>query len=263
MSETYLGVRGRVAVVTGGGRNIGRATALALAKAGAKLVIGDLVETNAKSVADEIIASGGEAIGLPRNRIRVHDFRGANALVSTTGYTGEVGYEIYVPPELAAAVWGALIDAGRPHGLAPVGLGARDTLRLEVGYALYGHELDDDTNGYEARVGWAVKLNKPGGFVGSDALKAAKAGPLRKKLAGLRMLDRGIAREGYAVLSGGQVVGKVTSGTHAPTRKEAVALAYLPPELTALGSRVEVDVRGQAKLAEVVPYPFVTTTLSA
>lgn len=205
----------------------------------------------------------GEAIGLPRNRIRVHEFHGANALVSTTGYTGEVGYEIYVPPELAAAVWGELLDAGRPHGLAPVGLGARDTLRLEVGYALYGHELDDDTNGYEARVGWAIKLNKPGGFVGCEALKAGKAGPLRKKLAGLRMVDRGIAREGYPVLSGGQLVGKVTSGTHAPTRKEAVALAYLPPELTAIGSRVEVDVRGQPKVAEVVPYPFVKTTLSA
>ena len=112
----------------------------------------------------------GEAIGLPRNKIRVHTFAGRDVLVATTGYTGEAGFELYCAPQSAEALWFALLDAGQDLGVSPVGLGARDTLRLEMGYPLYGHELDDQTSGYEARVGWAIKPKKEGGFVGGEAV---------------------------------------------------------------------------------------------
>jgi len=206
------------------------------------------------------IVAPGEAIGLPRNQIRVHDFRGANLLVATTGYTGEPGFEIYCPPELACDLWDALMEGGKAFGISPVGLGARDTLRLEVGYALYGHELDDQTNGYEAKVGWAIKLGK-GPFVGSEALSQVKAAGPKKKLAGLKMVDRGIAREHMPIFANGQEVGHVTSGTFSPTLKQAIALAYLPPALTALGTIVDVSIRGSLRKAEVVSYPFVRTAL--
>ncbi len=214
--------------------------------------------------ASEILAKvlPGDAIGLPRNRIRVHSFHGADTLVATTGYTGEKGFEIYLPPEIAEAAWQELLDAGTPLGLQPVGLGARDTLRLEMGYPLYGHELDDETSGLEARVQWAIKLGKPAGFVGSEALKARKAAGLAKKLVGLHMIDRGIAREGTPVFKDGQRVGTVTSGTHSPSLKQPVALAYVPPALATLGTELQVDLRGQLRLARVVAFPFVQTTLT-
>ena len=205
----------------------------------------------------------GDALGLPRNRIRVHSFHGADTLVATTGYTGEPGFEIYCPPEVATALWNELLAAGAPFGISPVGLGARDTLRLEMGYALYGHELDDTTNGFEAKVGWAIKLEKAGGFVGRDALVAIKAAGLRKKLVGLVMVDRGIAREGTPIVRDGQKIGHVTSGTHSPNLKQAIALAYVPPELSALGTIVHVELRGEPRQAKVVSYPFVQTALTA
>lgn len=210
--------------------------------------------------ASEIMAlvAPGDAIGLPRNKIRVHDFHGANLLVATTGYTGEAGFEIFCPPELATDLWNALLEAGKPFGISPVGLGARDTLRLEMGYALYGHELDDETNGYEAKVAWAVKPAKPGGFVGSTALAAVKAAGAQKKLVGLVLTDRGVPRADYPVLFEGQVVGKVTSGTQSPTRKAPIALAYVPSHLTAPGTVLHVEIRGVPKAAQVVAYPFVT-----
>jgi len=205
----------------------------------------------------------GEAIGLPRNRIRVHSFHGADTLVATTGYTGEPGFELYVPPEIATDLWNALLDAGQRDGISPVGLGARDTLRLEMGYALYGHELDDGTNGYEARVGWAIKLNKPGGFVGCAALQKVKAAGIGKKLVGLTLVDRGIARDGMPVLHHGEPVGHVTSGTHSPSLKAAIALAYVAPHLAVDGTELDIDMRGQVRKARVTAYPFVKTTLNA
>ena len=207
------------------------------------------------------LVAPGDSIGLPRNQIRVHDFRGADLLVATTGYTGEPGFEIYCPPELAIDLWNALMEAGKAFGISPVGLGARDTLRLEMGYALYGHELDDHTNGFEAKVAWAIKLGK-GPFVGSDALAKVKAEGAKKKLVGLKMVDRGIARENMPIFVDGKEVGKVTSGTFSPTLKQAIALAYVPPHLTALGTVVEVSIRGALRKAEVAPYPFVRTALT-
>jgi aminomethyltransferase len=211
--------------------------------------------------ASEILAkvAPGEAIGLPRNFIRVHSFRGADVLAATTGYTGEAGFELYTPPEIAVDLWNALMEAGEPLGLSPVGLGARDTLRLEMGYPLYGHELDDQTNPLEARLGWAVKLAK-GPFVGSEALQQVKFEGPRKKLVGLKMIDRGVPRADYPVLFDGEVVGKVTSGTHSPTLKEGVALAYVPSLLATDGRIFEIGMRGGNRKAQVCSYPFVRHT---
>ena len=200
----------------------------------------------------------GDAIGLPRNFIRVHDWKGANLLVATTGYTGEAGFEIFIPPELATPFWNELMAAGGDLGVMPIGLGARDTLRLEMGYPLYGHELDDQTTGLEARVGWDIKLKKPNGFIGSEGLKRRQAAGLPKKLVGHELLDRGVPRTDYAVLQGTEVVGKVTSGTHSPTAKKPIALAFVRPDLAVVGTELAIDIRGQAKKAVVVPYPFVT-----
>jgi aminomethyltransferase len=208
-------------------------------------------------MASQILAkvADGEAIGLPRNHIRLHSFRAADVLVATTGYTGEPGFELYMPPEIAADLWRALTQAGTPHGISPVGLGARDTLRLEMGYALYGHELDDDTNGYEARLGWAIKL-KAGDFVGRDALAEIKRNRAQRLLVGLEMIDRGIPRAGYPVLRGGETVGHVTSGTHSPSLGKPIALAMLPRDLRETGTEVHVEIRGNKRKACVRKFPF-------
>lgn len=200
----------------------------------------------------------GDAIGLPRNRIRVHQFAGGDLLVATTGYTGEAGFEIYCPPSIAEALWFALLDAGADLGVCPIGLGARDTLRLEMGYPLYGHELDDQTNGYEARVGWAMRPKKPGGFVGSEPLLQVLAQGPQRKLVGLELIDRGVPRAGYPVLHNGLAVGTVTSGTQSPTLNKPIALAFVPAALAEIGTELAIDIRGQAKKAAVVPFPFVT-----
>ncbi len=203
----------------------------------------------------------GDATELPRNKIRVHDFHGANVLVATTGYTGELGYELYAPPEIAAALWGELFASGAGFGIVPCGLGARDTLRLESGYALYGHELADDINGYEARVGWAIKL-KRGDFVGRDALAAIRKNKSKRRLVGLEMVDRGIPRAGYAVKQAGEVVGHVTSGTHSPSLAKPIALALVPRALSKLGTSLELDIRGRIKRVAVCKFPFYTRTPS-
>ena len=207
--------------------------------------------------ASEILAqvASGEAIGLPRNRIRVHDFNGANLLVATTGYTGERGFEIYTPPEVAADLWNALLQAGKAAGICPVGLGARDTLRLEMGYPLYGNDLNDSTNGIEARLGWAIKF-KAGDFVGRDALLEIKRAGPKRRLVGLQMVDRGVPRAGYPVLLAGEQVGHVTSGTHSPSLARPIALAMVPAELSEIGTMLAVDIRGNPRQAAVCRFPF-------
>ncbi|MCO4762585.1 MAG: glycine cleavage system aminomethyltransferase GcvT [Myxococcales bacterium] len=195
----------------------------------------------------------GDAIGLPRNFIRVHDFHGANLLVATTGYTGEAGFEVYCPPEVASDLWQALMAAD--PDVCPVGLGARDTLRLEMGYALYGHELRDDINGYEARVAWAIKLGA-GPFVGSDALATIKANKPTRRLVGLEMIDRGIARADYPVVHDGEPVGHITSGTQSPNLRRPIAIALVPRTLSKLGTELSVEMRGKLRRARVVKYPF-------
>ncbi len=181
-----------------------------------------------------------------------------NVLIARTGYSGEDGFEIYIPAEetTSARVWSEVMEAGREYGILPCGLGARNTLRLEAAMALYGHEIDEETNVFEAGLERYLKLEK-GEFVGRQALLGLKPGGLRKKLAGLEMVDRGIARDGYRVLdSDGRPIGRVTSGSPAPFLKKNIALAYLPPEFTGPGTAVSVEVRGKPVGAQVVATPF-------
>jgi aminomethyltransferase len=183
---------------------------------------------------------------------------GIPALVGRTGYTGEDGFEVFVEAAAGTTVWDALMDAGRAAGLAPVGLGARDTLRLEAGMPLYGNELDRETTPFEAGLGRVVKLAKAGGFVGRDALaRAAEAGP-RKSLVGLAVRGRGIARHGHAVWAGERRTGVVTSGTMSPTLGVPVAMAYVAPGDSAPGTMLDVEIREARAAAEVVPLPFYT-----
>jgi len=181
---------------------------------------------------------------------------GIPALVARTGYTGEDGFEIFVDWERTTIVWDELLPAVRSAGGAPIGLGARDTLRLEAGMPLYGNELDLATNPFEANLGRVVKLDKPADFVGRAALeKIARDGPARR-LVGLIVRGRGIARHGYPVMVGERRTGVVTSGTQSPTLGEAIAMAYVAPADSAPGTIVEVEVRAQRVPAEVVVLPF-------
>ena len=181
---------------------------------------------------------------------------GIPALVARTGYTGEDGFEIFVETGRAGELWDALWAAGQPDGLAPIGLGARDTLRLEAGMPLYGNDLDPTVNPYEANLGRVVRLEKPGDFVGREALeRVAEAGPARL-LVGLTMTGRGIARHGYPVHAGDRVTGVVTSGTQSPTLGRAIALAFVAPTDAEPGTIVEVEIRAARIAAEVVPLPF-------
>ena len=181
---------------------------------------------------------------------------GVPALVARTGYTGEDGFEVFVDWGRGPEIWSALAAAGGSAGVVACGLGARDTLRLEAGMPLYGNELDRGTNPYEAGLGRVVKLAKPGDFVGREALaKVADDGP-RKRLVGLRITGRGIARHGYPVQAGERESGVVTSGTHSPTLGVPIAMAYVAPGDAEPGTILGVSIREQPVAAEVVPLPF-------
>ena len=183
---------------------------------------------------------------------------GVPAFVARTGYTGEDGFELFVDWDDAPAVWDRLIDAGAREGLVPTGLGARDTLRLEAGMPLYGNELDGDTTPMEAGLDRLVKFDKQADFVGRDALqRAVDTGP-RRRLVGLAVRGRGIARHGYPVHRPNEAepCGIVTSGTLSPTLGEAIAMAYVPPDASSVGTMVEVGIRSSMVSAEVVPLPF-------
>ncbi len=179
----------------------------------------------------------------------------SDVVVSATGYTGAGGFEIYLPNAHAAAAWDAVLAAGAPFGLEPIGLGARDTLRLEMGFCLYGNDIDDTTSPIEAGLGWITKFTKE--FTNSAALKAQKEQGVARKLVGIKMIDRGIPRHGYPIVdASGAAVGEVTSGTMSPSINEAIGLAYVPTAMAAPGSSVWVEVRGKALKAEVVSLPF-------
>ena len=180
---------------------------------------------------------------------------GVPALMSRTGYTGEDGFELYAAAADTGRLWAALLEAGRADGVAPIGLGARDTLRLEMKYALYGNDIDDTTNALEAGLGWVVKPAK-GEFVGRDALEKIRAEGVRRKLVGIEMVDKAVARHGYPVLSDGRRVGVVTSGSYGPSVDKYIAMAYVETALAAVGTPLAVEIRGQAKAARVVKTPF-------
>lgn len=182
---------------------------------------------------------------------------GVEALLSRTGYTGEDGFEIRVPADGAVTVWRSLLDGGRDLGIRPAGLGARDILRLEMGYPLYGADLDEDHTPLEAGLGWVVKLGK-GAFIGRDALVRQREEGVPRRLVGIRLDEKGFPRPGYPVIAAGQQVGTVTSGTVSPALDCGIALAYLPRDLTQEGAPVAIRIRERDIAASVVALPFYT-----
>ena len=218
----------------------------------------------------QLALQGPDALGillkltrLPLSEIKYYHFRegevdGAPAIVSRTGYTGEDGFEVYASPDKAEQLWNKILDAGNfgaDDGVLPCGLAARNTLRLEAGMCLYGHEIDETTTLLEANLGWITKLNK-GDFIGRDRLLAQKEEGIGRKLIGFEVTDRGIARDGQDVLIDGQRVGRVTSGSPAPFLKKNIGMAYVPVEVANEGRTIEIDVRGRMVVAQVVPLPF-------
>ncbi|MDW8245250.1 MAG: glycine cleavage system aminomethyltransferase GcvT [Sandaracinaceae bacterium] len=185
------------------------------------------------------------------------------AFVGRTGYTGEDGFELFVHAEDAARLWNELLAGGEPEGLVPCGLGARDTLRLECAYPLYGNEIDESTHPFEAGLGWTVKLEKERDFIGKEALLRLSTQPLERKLVAFKMVGRGIARHGHAIYpwSGesevkGQAIGRVTSGAPSPSLGGAIGLGYVPPDSASLGARIGIEIRGRLIEAEIVQKPF-------
>jgi glycine cleavage system T protein len=177
------------------------------------------------------------------------------ATVSRTGYTGEDGFEVFVPPAQAERLWNAILAAGQAADLRPCGLGARDTLRLEAAMRLYGNDMDEETTVLEAGLGWIVGWDKPS-CPGLEPLRQQKTDGVRRKLTTFEVKDRGIARHGHSVMAGEERVGIVTSGTHTPFLKKAIGFAMVPSSMSAVGSSFDIDVRGRRLRAEVVPEPF-------
>ena len=180
---------------------------------------------------------------------------GVPVIISRTGYTGDLGFEVFVPAESAVAVWDGLLDGGADQGLVPVGLGARDTLRLEAGFCLHGHDISPQRNPIEANLARFVKLDKPA-FVGRETLARIAADGPAERLVGLSVTERGVVREGCAVLADGQPVGIVTSGTFSPLLERSIALAYVRSDLCEVGTTLAVDVRGRALPCVVSALPF-------
>ncbi len=176
-------------------------------------------------------------------------------IIARTGYTGEDGFEIYFDPNEAERIWNKILETGKPHGLLPCGLAARNTLRLEAKMALYGNDIDQTTTVLEADLGWICQLGK-GDFIGRDRLAEQKQAGLTRKLVGFEVIDKGIARDHCHIFIDGEEAGAVTSGGPAPFLKKNIGLAYLPIEKISVGTRFEIDVRGRRLAAEVVQTPF-------
>jgi aminomethyltransferase len=209
-------------------------------------VQGPVAESVMRVIVDADIAA------LPYYHAAEMKVAGREALVSRTGYTGEDGFEIYSAPDDAAAVWGALLEAGRPAGIEPVGLGARDTLRLEMGYALYGHEMDETRTPVESGLLWITRLDK-GDFIGRDAIVRRKEEGPRERLIGFELTERGVPRKDQRIMSDGEAVGVVTSGSYSPSLDRGIGLGYVPPDT---GDAVTIDVRGKGVSARIVGLPF-------
>jgi aminomethyltransferase len=192
---------------------------------------------------------------------RAFSFNRARVILARTGYTGEVGAEIFVPNDHAVALWTTLMERGQDLGVTAVGLGARDTLRTEMKYSLYGHEIDDTTNPYEAGLGWVVKPTKKE-FVGKGPMLQAKEIGLKRKLVGFILADRGIPRQGYNLLSfDNKEIGRVTSGTLSPSLNQSIGIGYVDKAFAEIGCEFNVDIRGRGAKARVVATPFVRTSL--
>jgi len=185
-------------------------------------------------------------------KAKIHNF---DCIMARTGYTGEDGFEIYIDSKNAESVYKSLIEEGKPFNLQPIGLGARDTLRLEMGYALYGNELNENCNPLEAGLGWVIKLQK-NDFIGQAALKKQKDAGLSRKLVGIRLLDRGVPRPHYRVLNEGSPIGELTSGTFSPSLNTGIGLCYVSTEYAKPGTKLDVEIRKLNVPAEVVKPPF-------
>ncbi len=183
------------------------------------------------------------------------DVAGHSCLLARTGYTGEDGWEIYCPADAGSEIWALILDRGAARGVGPVGLGARDTLRLEAALPLYGHELDRETTPYDARLGWVVRLDK-GKFIASEALSRRKQEAGTRKLVGIEVPAGGIPRQGYALRRDGAEIGTLTSGTRSPTLGKGIALGYVEPNFSRVGTEVVVAIRAREIPARVVPLPF-------
>ena len=197
---------------------------------------------------------------VPLDPIRYYHFTrgdvdGVSCLIARTGYTGEDGFEIYFSPEHSEKLWDRLLDAGSPLGMLPCGLGARNTLRLEAGMCLYGHDIDRTTTVWEANLGWICHMEK-GLFLGHDALARQQATGLSRILVGFEMMDRLIARDGYPVFAGDEQVGRVTSGSPAPFLKKNIGMAYVPFDMRTPGTEIQIGIRGQKAAARIVKMPF-------
>ncbi len=217
----------------------------------------DLQGPRSRDIATALLGERAGALG--RFRFAEVEWRGGSVVVSRTGYTGELGYELFAEPELTCELWDALLEAGEPEGLVPAGLGARDTLRLEAALPLYGHELDENTIPHEAGLGRFVALRQPQDFTGKRALaEKSEAAPARR-LVGLEMLKKSVPRAGYEVADGGRAVGRVTSGTMSPTLGKGIALAYVESGSAETGRELEVLIRGRAVPCAVADTPFYKT----
>jgi aminomethyltransferase len=193
--------------------------------------------------------------GIPYYHFARGAVAGVPALISRTGYTGEDGFELYVPAAGAERLWHALMEAGAPDGIRPIGLGARDTLRLEMKFALYGNDIDETTNPLEAGLGWVVKPAK-GDFIGRAAIEDVRARGVSRKLVGFEMLERAVPRHGYRILKDEVDVGAATSGSFSPSLERGIGLGYVRADLAAVGTEIAIDIRGQAQPARVARTPF-------
>jgi aminomethyltransferase len=232
--------------------------------------VGDAIAVDASSRYALLAVQGPEALGIVQTLTGVDlrpmkyywfasgEVAGIRTTISRTGYTGEDGFEIFVPPHSADRLWQAILTAGQSAGLIACGLGARDTLRLEASMRLYGNDIDETTTVLEADLGWIVGWKKSD-FIGADALREQKTNGVRRRIVGFEMLDRGIARHGYDVFiagATGEPAGVVTSGTQTPFLKKAIGMTYLPVEHTEPGTELDIDIRGRRTRARVVAMPF-------
>lgn len=229
-----------------------------------------IVLTNASADFCQIAVQGPKALGILQSitdidiseikyyRFTIGRVDGVESIISRTGYTGEDGFEVYAPSEFAVQLWNKLLEIGKfgeEDGILPAGLAARNTLRLESGMSLYGHELSDEISPLEAGLGWITKLDK-GDFVGSDVIAKMKEAGVKRKIVGFELIDRGIARDDFDVYAGGEKIGYVTSGSPAPFLKKNIGFAMVPVEFANIGGEIKIDVRGKQLAAEIVKTPF-------
>jgi aminomethyltransferase len=227
----------------------------------------DAEATNVSADYTQLAVQGPKALetlqpltGVPLSAIKYYwfargDIDGVPAIIARTGYTGEDGFEVYFDPNESDRVWNKILESGKPRGILPCGLAARNTLRLEAKMALYGNDIDSGTTVLEADLGWICKLNK-GDFIGRDRLLRQKEEGLTRKLVGFEITDKGVARDHYPIFINDREAGVVTSGSYAPYLKKNIGLAYLPIEYTGVGTAFEVDVRGRRLAAQVAQTPF-------